>query len=209
MLSRIKYFTVFAVIAVYLFAHAFVLHIFIQIPLYFVIKLNPLVNNKSIYYNLNQQCLVAWGQVSVLLIQIFTPMEFILSGNPYFPQENAIVICNHLTYTDWLWLWMIAHLNNRLGGVKIILKESPKYVPVFGTAMYLFEFIFLKRRWEQDREQMKHYLQNIHNKHLWLVLFPEGTILAEDTIEKSKIHCQKLNKVLVIHLELTKADIIT
>ena len=176
--------------------HAFILHLFIQVPAFLLIKINPLVKDKELFHRLNAQALVAWGQVSVLLMRVFTPVEFILSGEPFFPQENAIVICNHLTYADWLWIWMLAHLNNRLAGIKIILKESPKFAPVFGTAMILFDFIFLKRKWEQDKTSMEFHLKNVKNKNLWLMVFPEGTILAKDTIEKSNEHCSKLKQVI-------------
>eukprot|EP00835_Amoeboradix_gromovi_P006950 NODE_955_length_2789_cov_0.219703.p2 type:complete len:206 gc:universal NODE_955_length_2789_cov_0.219703:2644-2027(-) len=198
MSHMIKYYFMMMVVAIYLTLHAVILHLFIQVPAYLLIKLNPFVKKKDLFYLLNEQSLVAWGQVSVILMRVFTPVNFVLSGDPFFPNENAIVISNHLTYADWLWIWMIANLNNRLGGVKIILKESPKYVPIFGTAMILFDFIFLKRRWEHDKVSMGKHFKNFKNRNLWLILFPEGTILAKDTIEKSNEHCAKLNQVLSI-----------
>eukprot|EP00834_Sanchytrium_tribonematis_P003271 NODE_121_length_17861_cov_0.498480.p8 type:complete len:221 gc:universal NODE_121_length_17861_cov_0.498480:15832-16494(+) len=203
MISKLK----LVVILVFLTIHATTLHVFIQIPAYIFIKLNPLIKNKQIYTICSQQALIAWGHVSVIIMQYCLPVTLVLSGLSKFPRENAIVISNHLTYADWLFLWMIAHYNNRLAGIKIILKESPKYVPIFGSAMVLFEFIFLKRKWEQDKPMLAHKLQShVNTNDMFLMIFPEGTILADDTCAKSKDFCLKNNLVNFIYLESIRHD---
>jgi hypothetical protein len=54
--------------------------------------------------------------------------SFVPSSQP----ENAIVISNHLTYADWVWIWAFAYLHEAHGVLKIILKEAPKRYPLVG-----------------------------------------------------------------------------
>lgn len=53
--------------------------------------------------------------------------------------------------------------------------------------MTLFQFIFLKRNWEDDKQQMAKHFQKLNKITLpmWLLIFPEGTNLAESTREQS------------------------
>lgn len=80
--------------------------------------------------------------------------------------------------------------------------------------MKFFEFIFLKRRLEQDKDNIIHNLQvsKKRNRPMWLVLFPEGTgiilicqfkkkktdnvlVISDDTRLKSKEFADKLHMV--------------
>ncbi len=73
------------------------------------------------------------------------------------------------------------------GRIFIVLKESLKRIPVIGWGMRLSQFIFLKRNWEQDKPQMAKHFQKLNKLSLpmWLLIFPEGTNLAESTRERS------------------------
>jgi len=110
-----------------------------------------------------------------------------------FP-ERLILIANHQIYTDWLYLWWVAYTNRMHGHIYIILKESLKYIPVIGPGMMFYGFIFMARNWEKDRSRLHHRLQVLNkgshggpmsgSQHLdpmWLMIFPEGTNLSENT----------------------------
>jgi 1-acyl-sn-glycerol-3-phosphate acyltransferase len=90
-------------------------------------------------------------------------------------------------YTDWLYMWWVAYTNNMHGYIYIILKESLKNIPIFGWGAQFYNFIFLSRKWEQDKDQFKSHLDSLNNASdpMWLLIFPEGTNLAKGTKEKS------------------------
>ncbi|CAJ0647929.1 9795_t:CDS:2 [Entrophospora sp. SA101] len=46
--------------------------------------------------------------------------------------ERIILIANHQIYADWIYIWTFAYLANAHGAVKIILKDSLKWLPIFG-----------------------------------------------------------------------------
>ena len=109
-----------------------------------------------------------------------------------FPQR-LILIANHQIYTDWLYLWWIGYAAGMHGRIYVVLKESLKRIPVIGWGMQFAQFIFLKRKWEQDKPRMAAHLQKFNNpKHpMWLMMFPEGTNLADSTREASKKWAEK------------------
>lgn len=106
-----------------------------------------------------------------------------------FP-ERMILVANHQLYTDWLYLWWVAYASGLHGHLYIILKQSLKWVPLFGPAMQFYSFIFLARKWSSDQQRMsyrlrklklkKHFGNNTYLDPMWLVLFPEGTNLSDN-----------------------------
>lgn len=48
--------------------------------------------------------------------------------------EAALIISNHRTRVDWMFLWCLCLRQGQLSGLKIVLKESLKGIPGFGWA---------------------------------------------------------------------------
>ncbi|KAI9482676.1 MAG: acyltransferase-domain-containing protein [Benjaminiella poitrasii] len=111
-----------------------------------------------------------------------------------FP-DKLIMIANHQIYADWIYIWFLAYLSKAHGAIKIMLKHSLSQLPIYGTGMKFFEFIFLKRRLEHDKDNIINNLLKAkqRNRPLWLVLFPEGTVISDNTRQKSKDYAAKLN----------------
>lgn len=60
--------------------------------------------------------------------------------------------------------------------------------------MRMFEFIFLRRDWEADKREMDGFLKvyaNEGSKPFWLVVFPEGTVLREESRIKGDQYAAK------------------
>ena len=123
-----------------------------------------------------------------------------------FPQR-MILIANHQIYTDWLYLWWIGYTAGMHGRIYVILKESLKRIPVIGWGMQFAQFIFLKRKWEQDKPRMATHLQKFNNPKdpMWLMMFPEGTNLADNTRESSRKWATKIGIDDMRHLLLPRS----
>lgn len=104
-----------------------------------------------------------------------------------FP-ERLVMIANHQIYTDWMYLWWVAYTNGMHGRLYIVLKESLKRIPVIGWGMQFCQFIFLKRNWEKDKDNLSRHMRKLNRPTdpMWLLLFPEGTNLAPSTRKRSK-----------------------
>jgi len=179
-------------------------------PLYFF--------NKDYYYSWMAMTKQNFGVLSTTLNQFWAPVTFRISGDKSvkdqiritedgmlecdFP-ERLVLIANHQIYTDWMYLWWIAYANRMHGHIYIILKESLKWIPILGTGMMFFSFIFLSRKWETDKARFTHRLRKLNTKHhiptsdsidldpMWLLIFPEGTNLAKNGRAKSQTWSRK------------------
>ena len=60
--------------------------------------------------------------------------------------EAALIICNHRTRIDWMFLWCLAVRLRRADALLIALKRELAAAPAFGWAMQCFLFVFLSRR---------------------------------------------------------------
>ncbi|VEL33375.1 unnamed protein product [Protopolystoma xenopodis] len=90
--------------------------------------------------------------------------------------ENCLVILNHRTNLDWLFIW---GLGRRIHQLKIFLKRQLGPLPGVGWAMQCAGFVFLHRRLDRDQirlEQAIKYLAKCKGL-VQFMLFPEGTIL--------------------------------
>ncbi|XP_065445416.1 lysocardiolipin acyltransferase 1 isoform X6 [Chrysemys picta bellii] len=100
---------------------------------------------------------------------------------------------NHRTRMDWMFLWNCLLRYSYLRLEKICLKSSLKSVPGFGWAMQVAAFIFIQRKWEDDKnhfENMLDYFCDIHEP-LQLLIFPEGTDLTANTKARSNEFAEK------------------
>ena len=79
----------------------------------------------------------------------------------------------------------------------IILKESLKYVPIVGPGMMFFGFIFLARKWEQDKPRFERRLNKLSKGEaakdpMWLLIFPEGTNASDNGRRTSAKYAEKI-----------------
>lgn len=66
-------------------------------------------------------------------------------------KRRSIIIANHQIYTDWVFLWWLTSTADLAGNIFIILKKSLESLPIFGYGMKNFRFIFVSRKWAQDK----------------------------------------------------------
>ncbi|BEJ18203.1 hypothetical protein CspHIS471_0704800 [Cutaneotrichosporon sp. HIS471] len=103
---------------------------------------------------------------------------------------RLVLMANHQAYTDWMYLWILACYAGHARGITILLKASLKHLPIVGWGMQFFRFIFMHRSWAADREHLTHALtrlgkQAATSSPLWLLIFPEGTIVSDNERTKS------------------------
>jgi lysophosphatidic acid acyltransferase / lysophosphatidylinositol acyltransferase len=107
--------------------------------------------------------------------------------------ETCLVVINHRSDIDWIVGQSFGSRRLPMGGLKVIMKDSAKYVPVFGWMMYLAEFIFIKRNWDQDKQHMTSALARMatYPRPFWFVIYAEGTRFDPSKVAKSQEFSQK------------------
>lgn len=100
---------------------------------------------------------------------------------------KLVIISNHQVYCDWWYVWCLTYFMQAHKDVFIVLKKSLKWIPVIGTGMQMFRFIFLSRSWVADKAQLTTLLSKLgkkaeeEDKPFVYILFPEGTLVSKNT----------------------------
>lgn len=128
------------------------------------------------------------------------------SGDHVPAGERVLLMCNHRTEVDWMYIWSLALRKQRIGHVKYVLKSSVRNVPVFGWAFYALEFLLIKRNWQHDESVFASCLSTFKDSHdpLWLIIFPEGTDYTDEKCMKSQKFAEKHSLPKLSHVLLPR-----
>ena len=133
----------------------------------------------SIYYSRKVTSFFfgTWLALWPFLFEKINGTKVIFSGETLPPRERVVLIANHRTEVDWMYLWDLALRKGRVGYIKYVLKSSLMKLPLFGWSFQILEFIPVARKWEIDEPIMHQMLSTFKDPRdpLWLALFPEGT----------------------------------
>ncbi|KAG9136915.1 hypothetical protein Leryth_020011 [Lithospermum erythrorhizon] len=131
----------------------------------------------------------SWLALWPFLFEKINKTKVIFSGDSVPPKERVLLISNHRTEVDWMYIWDLALRKGSIGHVKYVLKNSLMKIPLFGWAFHAMEFIPVERKWETDQRVMRKILSTYKDprESLWLVVFPEGT----DYTEQKCLRCQE------------------
>ncbi|XP_012069535.1 probable 1-acyl-sn-glycerol-3-phosphate acyltransferase 5 [Jatropha curcas] len=137
----------------------------------------------------------AWLALWPFLFEKINKTKVIFSGETVPAKERVLLIANHRTEVDWMYLWDLAWRKGCLGYIKYVLKSSLMKLPVFGWGFHILEFISVERRWEVDASNMHQMLSSFRDRQdpLWLALFPEGTDFTEQKCIRSQRYAAENN----------------
>lgn len=125
-----------------------------------------------------------------------------------------VMVANHQIYLDWLYEWCLLYFIGPQGVhryVYITLKKSLQWVPIVGWGMQFFNFIFLARSWASDRVQLSASLSTLaseaekQDNPLAFILYPEGTLVSQDTRPISKKFADKMGIADMTHTLLPRS----
>ena len=118
-----------------------------------------------------------WLALWPFLFEKINRTKVIFSGETVPSRERVLLVANHRTEVDWMYLWDLALRKGCLGYIKYVLKSSLMKLPIFGWGFHILEFIPVERKWEIDEPIMRQMLSTFTNPldPLWLAVFPEGT----------------------------------
>ncbi|KAM3964916.1 lysocardiolipin acyltransferase 1 [Aphomia sociella] len=173
--------------------------------------------NHKLYRKLVDALFVLWELYPVALFQCCYGIQLHFYGDYVNPDESTIIIMNHRTRVDWNYVWIALYhatqeipfkdvcickekpvhslrekefLDSLYGGkskIKFVLKDEIKAVPGLGWIMQLNFFLYVKRNWREDQQNMYQFVEYYKKLHYEcrLILFPEGTDLSEDNKRRS------------------------
>uniref|UniRef100_A0A3P9I2U8 Lysocardiolipin acyltransferase 1 n=2 Tax=Oryzias latipes TaxID=8090 RepID=A0A3P9I2U8_ORYLA len=154
----------------------------------------PLMLVSPAWYRwLTDRIVATWLTLPVSLLELVFGVKVVITGDGFIPGERSVIIMNHRTRLDWMFLWCCLLRYSYLRLEKICLKAGLKAVPGFGWAMQVACFVFIHRRWDVDKKHLENMLDYFCDikEPLQLLLFPEGTDLTENTKTKSDAFAEK------------------
>ncbi|XP_046874363.1 lysocardiolipin acyltransferase 1 [Hypomesus transpacificus] len=154
----------------------------------------PLMLLSPAWYRwISNRLIATWLTLPVALLELVFGVKVVITGDGFIPGERSVIIMNHRTRLDWMFLWCYLLRYSYLRLEKICLKAALKAVPAFGWALQVACYIFVQRRWEDDREHIENMLEYFCDigEPLQLLLFPEGTDLTEYTRARSDDFAEK------------------
>jgi lysophosphatidate acyltransferase len=100
-------------------------------------------------------------------------------SKPTLLRQIAVITVQEFSVciVDWLIVNSVAIRQGCIGTIRYILKDSLKYIPIYGYYFEQHGCIYVKRRAAQDQVKMARSLQTIRDRKtpVWMVVFPEGT----------------------------------
>ncbi|XP_043495445.1 lysocardiolipin acyltransferase 1-like [Polistes fuscatus] len=131
-----------------------------------------------------------WELYPTALLKIFGVKIFV-SGDHISPNESAVLVMNHRTRVDWNFLWAAMYQacmpDIACHRLKFILKDPIRHIPGPGWIMQMNGFLYITRRWEEDKGRLLRTLDYLValRRRTQLLIFPEGTDLTKTSKEKS------------------------
>ncbi|TPX38133.1 1-acylglycerol-3-phosphate O-acyltransferase [Synchytrium microbalum] len=134
-------------------------------------------------------CLCAWFVWRVLQ-EIFERLDrakVTFSGDHLPDGENALIISNHVGFSDFFLIHTQAYRRKMLGNCKYFAKDSLKWIPLFGWGMWAMGMPFMARNWLSDSKTIAKVFANIKDLELpvWLISYLEGTRFTAEKVPES------------------------
>ncbi len=133
----------------------------------------------------------SWLSFGAWLLERVGGVKIILTGDTLLPGDRVLILSNHRTRIDWMFLWCWAARLDLLSSYRVILKSSLRSFPWWGWGMSLCLFPFI-RRGSKHRdadlariERICRYLSQLGVANS-LILFPEGTDLSLSNQERDR-----------------------
>lgn len=121
---------------------------------------------------------------------------------PSGPGKVKIVMLNHHCRVDWVYLFLFCARSSLTSTLRIVLKEDLKKLPMMGSAMEHYRFLFLSRKWQDDEPYLKDMVAYFRRTGTptTVLIFPEGTDLSPSNVVKSQAFARENNLPVLHHV---------
>ena len=99
--------------------------------------------------------------------RIFTATNkahIIVTGDALPPGESAIVVCNHVEWSDFYMIQELALRANMLSRCRWFAKKELKWVPFLGWGLWAMGMPLVSRKWMEDRKEMERVFGGVVEK---------------------------------------------
>ena len=112
-----------------------------------------LVAPTLVYHASSKLAFAVWSSIQFIFTHC-NGAEIEVSGDQLPPLESAIVIANHVSWTDFYMIQKLAYDSSMLGRCRYFAKQQLRWVPFLGWALWAMGFPLLSRNWQKDQKQL-------------------------------------------------------
>ncbi|TGO10811.1 hypothetical protein BTUL_0125g00250 [Botrytis tulipae] len=142
-----------------------------------------------------------WNWIQVIF-EVFNGGKITISGDTLPEGETAIVIANHVSWTDFYMIQALAIRAGMLGRCRWFAKIELRWVPLLGWGIWGMGMPMVSRNWLKDKKELDRVFAGVVVKKWpqWLISFSEATRYTPKKYEEAKTWCKQNNRPLPKHL---------
>lgn len=121
-----------------------------------------------------------------------------ISGDEIPLKESAIVICNHVSWTDFYLIQQLALKANMLGYCRYFAKQQLKWVPFLGWGLWAMGMPLISRNWDKDQIELQRVFRGPkqYKWPQWLISYSEATRFTPQKYLETVQWCKEKGKPL-------------
>ncbi|KAK1758269.1 hypothetical protein QBC47DRAFT_135848 [Echria macrotheca] len=124
------------------------------------------------------------------------------SGDPLPEGESAIVVANHVGWSDFYMIQALAIRAGMLGRCRWFAKIQLRMVPFLGWGLWAMGMPLVSRNWVKDKAELERVFRGITERRwpTWLISFSEATRFTPEKQVESRRWCADHNRPQPEHL---------
>ena len=113
-----------------------------------------------------------WRTVQFIFTRI-NGARITTSGSELPERESAIVVCNHVSWSDFYMVQALAIRSQMLGRSRWFAKQQLKWVPFLGWGLWAMGMPLVSRDWSKDQNEMNRVFSGIIDRK-WPICMTPG-----------------------------------
>ncbi|KAG5950273.1 hypothetical protein E4U53_005315 [Claviceps sorghi] len=156
---------------------------------------------RAVYEASSQIALSVWAGIQ-LIFESLNGARIETSGDLLPKGESAIVVANHVAWSDFYMIQALAQRSGMLAYCRYFAKSQLRAVPFLGWGLWAMGMPLVSRNWLQDKAELDRVFSGIVKDEFptWLISFSEATRFTPKKFEESQVWCKKSDKLQPKHL---------
>ncbi|KAH8777095.1 hypothetical protein F5882DRAFT_160220 [Hyaloscypha sp. PMI_1271] len=136
------------------------------------------------------------------IFEVFNGGKITMSGDVLPEGESAIVISNHVSWTDFYMIQALAIRAGMLGRCRWFAKIELRWVPLLGWGIWAMGMPMVSRKWTKDKKELDRVFAGITVRKwpTWLISFSEATRYTPKKAEAARVWCKENDRPIPKHL---------
>jgi len=155
----------------------------------------------AVYDTSSYVAYLCWSWIQ-LIFEVVNGGNITFSGDTLPQGESAIVIANHVSWTDFYMIQALAIRAEMLGRCRWFSKIELRWVPLLGWGIWAMGMPMVSRKWMKDKRELDRVFAGIVVRKwpTWLISFSEATRFTPKKYEEAKTWCKANGRPVPQHL---------